>query len=202
EPGALPENDLTLGQALADVATIGILQERAIRRAEIVNEQLQTALTSRVTIEQAKGVLSEHFEENVDEAFDRLRHYARSRNAKLAEVAGRDVRRELDLAEFTPPRHPSKRRGTAASRPPGTGDRAAGTAQRWALVFWKAAIRQSSSSRTSTNDTTDERSAGSSAWPGGRVPPVASTWATSPPPRYRTGTAIVGGSIRKPFNGP
>ena len=110
EPGALPENDLTLGQALADVATIGILQERAIRRAEIVNEQLQTALTSRVTIEQAKGVLSEHFEENVDEAFDRLRHYARSRNAKLAEVAGRVIRRELDLAEFTPPRHPSKRR--------------------------------------------------------------------------------------------
>ena len=58
EPGALPDADLALGQALADVATIGILQERAIRRGEILNEQLQTALNSRVIIEQAKGVVA------------------------------------------------------------------------------------------------------------------------------------------------
>src|ERR1700710_1740632 len=58
-PGPLPEADLSLGQALADVATIGILQERAIRRGEVINEQLQTALNNRVIIEQAKGVIAE-----------------------------------------------------------------------------------------------------------------------------------------------
>ena len=58
-PGPLPEADLRLGQALADVATIGLLQERAIRHGEVVAEQLQTALNSRVIIEQAKGVLAQ-----------------------------------------------------------------------------------------------------------------------------------------------
>jgi GAF domain-containing protein len=108
EPGPLPEPDLALGQALADVATIGILQERAIRRVEVVNEQLQMALTSRVIIEQAKGVLSQYFKEDVGEAFERLRRYARSRNEKLALVAGRAVRGELDPAAFTEPQRSAK----------------------------------------------------------------------------------------------
>lgn len=100
-PGPLPEADLSLGQALADVATIGILQERAIRRREIVNEQLQTALTSRVTIEQAKGVLAQHYGLTMDAAFERLRRYSRSRNLRLAEVAHRIAARELDPTELT-----------------------------------------------------------------------------------------------------
>lgn len=103
EPGRLPHADLALGQALADVATIGIMQERAIRRAEVVSEQLQSALNSRVTIEQTKGVLSQHFGESMEDAFDRLRRYARGHNEKLAEVAGRIVRRELDLAALSAP---------------------------------------------------------------------------------------------------
>src|SRR3954452_18165531 len=82
-PGPLPEPDLALGQALADVATIGILQERAIHRGEVVNEQLQIALNSRVIIEQAKGALAQHGGLPPAVAFDRLRHYARSHNLKL-----------------------------------------------------------------------------------------------------------------------
>jgi hypothetical protein len=55
-PGPVPEPDLTLGQTLADVATIGILQERAMHRGELLNEQLQLALNSRLIVEQAKSV--------------------------------------------------------------------------------------------------------------------------------------------------
>jgi GAF domain-containing protein len=96
QPGALPEADLAVGQALADVATIGILQERAIRSSEVVTEQLQTALNSRVIIEQAKGVLAQRGDLTMAAAFDRLRRYARTHNARLSEVARKVV--ETDLA--------------------------------------------------------------------------------------------------------
>jgi ANTAR domain/GAF domain len=102
-PGPLPEADLLLGQALADVATIGILQERAIRRGEVLNEQLQTALTSRVVVEQAKGVLAQHHGLSMDAAFDRLRRYSRSRNLHLAEVARQLTTGDLDPATITTP---------------------------------------------------------------------------------------------------
>jgi GAF domain-containing protein len=95
-PGPLPVADLALGQGLADVATIGILSERAIRRGEIVNEQLQLALNSRIIIEQAKGVLAHHGNLNMDAAFDRLRGYARHNNLRLSDVARRVV--DTDLA--------------------------------------------------------------------------------------------------------
>jgi GAF domain-containing protein len=101
EPGAMRDADLALGQALADVATIGILQERAIRRGEVLNEQLQTALHSRMVIEQAKGVVAQHLGVGMDGAFDRLRRYARTNNQRLAEVAHRLVGRELDLDVLT-----------------------------------------------------------------------------------------------------
>ena len=90
-PGPLPDADLRLGQALADVATIGILQERAIRRGEVVSEQLQTALDSRVVIEQAKGVLAQHGIVTMETAFDRLRRYSRGHNLLLGEVARRVI---------------------------------------------------------------------------------------------------------------
>jgi GAF domain-containing protein len=95
-PGPLPAADLALGQALADVATIGILSERAIRRGEVINEQLQTALNSRVIIEQAKGVLAERGHLTMEAAFDQLRRYARDHNLRLSEVARELV--ETDLA--------------------------------------------------------------------------------------------------------
>jgi GAF domain-containing protein len=90
-PGPLPEADLRLGQALADIATIGILQERAIRHGEIVTEQLQAALNSRVVLEQAKGVLAQQGTLTMDTAFDRLRRYARGHNLLLGEVARRVI---------------------------------------------------------------------------------------------------------------
>ena len=112
EPGALPDADLALGQALADVATIGILQERAIRRGEVLNEQLQTALHSRVLIEQAKGVLAQHLGVGMDAAFDRLRRYCRANNLRLAQVALLLIDRELDPAVLTSPLARSARRSS------------------------------------------------------------------------------------------
>jgi hypothetical protein len=100
EAGALDAEATELGQALADVATIGILHERAVRRHEVVTEQLQVALNSRIVIEQAKGVLAERLHLDIDEAFATLRGYARQRNLKLAEVARAVAAGELDI---TPP---------------------------------------------------------------------------------------------------
>ena len=82
--------DLRVAQALADAATIGILQQRSIRNREIVAAQLQGALNSRIVIEQAKGVLAERLQIGVDDAFAVLRGAARSRNLLLSELA-RDV---------------------------------------------------------------------------------------------------------------
>jgi GAF domain-containing protein len=90
-PGPLPDADLHLGQALADVATIGILQERAIRHGEVVTEQLQAALNSRVIIEHAKGVLAQQGTLTTETAFDRLRRYSRGHDLLLGEVARRVV---------------------------------------------------------------------------------------------------------------
>jgi transcriptional regulator with GAF, ATPase, and Fis domain len=83
----LDDSDLALGQALADISTIAILQGRALSQREIVIEQLQGALNSRVIIEQAKGVLSYLGQIHVDEAFRILRGYARAHNLLLAELA-------------------------------------------------------------------------------------------------------------------
>ena len=87
QPAALPAPQLRVGQALADVATIGILQERAIRRREIVAEQLEGALQSRVVIEQAKGILSERGNINLNQAFNLMRRHARAHNQRLSELA-------------------------------------------------------------------------------------------------------------------
>jgi GAF domain-containing protein len=90
-PGRLPEADLRLGQALADIATIGILQERTIRQGEVLTQQLQHALNTRVGIEQAKGVLAQLGNVPMDVAFEHLRRYARRNNTLLGDVARRVV---------------------------------------------------------------------------------------------------------------
>ena len=90
-PGPLPDADLRLGQALADVAPIGILQERTIRHGEVLSQQLQHALNIRVIIEQAKGVLAQLGTLPMDAAFEHLRRYARSHRVLLGDVARRVV---------------------------------------------------------------------------------------------------------------
>ena len=86
-PGAFDPADIRIGQALADVATISLLHERSMRHSDTLNEQLQTALNSRVIIEQAKGKLAERLGLDMDQAFSVLRGHARTRNLLLSDVA-------------------------------------------------------------------------------------------------------------------
>jgi len=87
EPGDMQEADVEAAQALADVATIAILQHRAALEAQVLNQQLQHALNSRVIIEQAKGVVAERQRLNMEQAFSALRAYARDHNLRLVAVA-------------------------------------------------------------------------------------------------------------------
>jgi GAF domain-containing protein len=95
QPRAIPSGDLALAQALADVATIAILQERTIHRAEGLSERLQIALTSRVVIEQAKGVLAHYSGLSMDQVFDEMRCHARLHNRRLSDVAHAVAERTL-----------------------------------------------------------------------------------------------------------
>ena len=81
------DDDLLIAQALADASTIAILQDQAVREAQVVANQLNGALTSRIAIEQAKGILAERAEIDMQEAFSRLRRYARDHNRQLSLVA-------------------------------------------------------------------------------------------------------------------
>jgi transcriptional regulator with GAF, ATPase, and Fis domain len=104
-PGRLDERDLALGQALAHVASVALVAERATADSRALTGQLQAALTSRVTLEQAKGILAQSGELEMDRAFAVLRRYARDHNLRLAELAaglvGRDLRPELLLTYAT-----------------------------------------------------------------------------------------------------
>ncbi len=87
ETGSIDAGDSRTVQALADVATIGLLQERAVRRGEVLTEQLQGALNSRIVVEQAKGVIAQAQGCSVDEAFELLRAYCRGNGLRLSDVA-------------------------------------------------------------------------------------------------------------------
>ena len=106
-PGTLSNEDLRVGQALADVATIGLLQERSMRHNEILHEQLQGALNSRVTIEQAKGKLAERLGLDMEQAFTMLRGYARDRNLRLSDLAQAFIDgTPADFPDLIPPASP------------------------------------------------------------------------------------------------
>jgi len=85
------------GKALADVATIGILQERALRENGALSAQLQTALDSRVVIEQAKGVVAQTHDVTIERAFEIIRSYARQHRSSLGDVARAVVERRLAI---------------------------------------------------------------------------------------------------------
>jgi GAF domain-containing protein len=97
QTGLLSDEDLSVAQGLADVATIGILQERAIREADAARIQLQHALDSRVMIEQAKGVIAHRRNLDMDAAFRALRDYARSNQLNLRDVAELVVNRSIAI---------------------------------------------------------------------------------------------------------
>jgi GAF domain-containing protein len=83
----LSAEDVDLGQALCDIATVGLLQERTVRQGEVLAEQLQSALNSRILLEQAKGVLAARTGTGVEEAFVLIRAYSRRNHQQLSAVA-------------------------------------------------------------------------------------------------------------------
>ena len=92
----MDEADVIVARAFADLATLSILQHQASAEFQRLNEQLSGALTSRVVIEQAKGVISERADVDLAQAFSRLRAYARSNNLRLTDVARAAIDGTLD----------------------------------------------------------------------------------------------------------
>jgi transcriptional regulator with GAF, ATPase, and Fis domain len=110
-PDGLDQATARAARALVDVATIGILQERAVRQQELVAEQLQAALHSRVMIEQAKGILAERHRVTPDQAFLVLRRYARNHNRPLTTLAVDVIHGTADIAR------PSSQAGARQPQP-------------------------------------------------------------------------------------
>jgi transcriptional regulator with GAF, ATPase, and Fis domain len=100
DAGPLDRASVRIAQAMADVATIGLLQERAAREREALAGQLQTALNSRILIEQAKGVLAERLGIGIDQAFATIRCFARNHNQRLSDTARAVVEGSVDVAEL------------------------------------------------------------------------------------------------------
>ena len=104
----MDEADVIVARAFADLATLSIVQHRASADAHRLNEQLSGALTSRIVIEQAKGVISERAGIDLAEAFSRLRAYARSSNLRLTDAARAAIDGTLDPAAWAPPACPGR----------------------------------------------------------------------------------------------
>ena len=107
--------DVHIAQTLAHVATIGLLQERAVRRGAVLTEQLQAALNSRIVIEQAKGAIAQFHSVTVDEAFVLLRSHARRIGAHLGVVAQAVLTEPATLAGLSGPPAPESERTESAS---------------------------------------------------------------------------------------
>lgn len=102
ERRAFDERDPRISQGLADMATIGILHERALAAAHDQVDHLRRALDTRAVVEQAKALLAERLNVDTGDAFDCLRRYARDRNQRLPDVAQRVLRGELSAQRLVP----------------------------------------------------------------------------------------------------
>lgn len=102
EAGQMAPADVDAAQALADVATIAILQHRAVVEAQTLNDQLNEALNSRIVIEQAKGMVAERRGVDMEQAFSTLRSHARNHNLRLSDVAAGVIHGTLDTASLDP----------------------------------------------------------------------------------------------------
>jgi GAF domain-containing protein len=121
ERRTLSDADLHVGQALADVSTISILSQRSLRESEILASQLQNALTSRTTIEQAKGMLAARLRIPMDEAFATLRNHARAHQQQLSAVARRIAEGDEALLSELAAGPADAPAGNPEARPPGSG---------------------------------------------------------------------------------
>jgi GAF domain-containing protein len=101
-PGARPDDEARLAQALADMAAIGLLHERSLRERSVLADQLQRALDSRVVIEQAKGMVAEALGVGFEEAFVLMRRFARAHNERLGVLADLLVARRLRPSALVP----------------------------------------------------------------------------------------------------
>jgi hypothetical protein len=102
------EIELALGQSMADIATIGLLQQRELQRATGLAEQLDGALQTRILVEQAKGMLFERHGTDMDTSFAQLRRYARDHNRLLADVAGEVIDGTLPTSALDAPPPPER----------------------------------------------------------------------------------------------
>ncbi|MFD3513927.1 GAF domain-containing protein [Streptomyces sp. NPDC058657] len=107
-PNTLSPPDIQLAKALADLATISILQQRTLAAAELERGQLQYALTSRITLEQVKGILAERWQLSVDESFTAFRTYARSHHHQLTRLAQQIIDGQIDTDQIPHPTAPPK----------------------------------------------------------------------------------------------
>lgn len=103
EPGEMDQTNVDVAQALADVATIAILQHRAALEAQVLNDQLNHALNTRIVIEQAKGMVAERAGLDMQQAFSALRNHARNHNLRLADVAREVIGGTLATSDLDPP---------------------------------------------------------------------------------------------------
>jgi GAF domain-containing protein len=99
---AFTDTEMEIAQAMAEIAAIALIQERALREHDLLIEELLTALNSRVIVEQAKGMLAEYLTVTADEGFQLLRTYARNHNRKLTEVASAIIDRQLTGTDLMP----------------------------------------------------------------------------------------------------
>lgn len=102
DSGNLSDADIRAAQAFADVATIAVLQQRAVTEAHLVNDQLTHALNSRVTIEQAKGMVAQRTGVDMEASFNRLRTHARNHNLRLVELAQNVIDGTVAAASLDP----------------------------------------------------------------------------------------------------